>query len=163
VQDKNIRFLSDWRKNMADIVIEKEYFENGQVKEEIPVDENDLIQGVVRSFNEDGSLDTEVPFVDNVINGLVKWYQNGVLYATAEHKNGQKEGLLTIYQDGEVSEEVFYHNNLKDGTARYYNLPDKTLEYEVIFERGKAIRGKVFLPDGEEDELSSDELLTFED
>ena len=148
---------------MAEIVIEKEYFENGQVREEIPVDENDLIQGTVRSFNEDGSLDSEVPFTNNVINGLVKWYQNGVLYATAEHKDGQKEGILTIYQDGKVSERVTYHNNLRDGIAHYFDTDTETLQYEVVFERGKAVRGKAFLSADEEEELSPQELLSFED
>ena len=148
---------------MTKIVIEKEYFENGQVREEIPVDESGLIQGTVRSFNEDGSLDSEVPFTDDIINGLVKWYQNGDLYATAEHKDGQKEGFLTIYQAGKVSEQISYHNNLKDGVAHYFDEDGETLQYEVTFERGKAVRGKAFLSADKQEDLSPQELLSFED
>lgn len=148
---------------MAEITIEKEFYENGQVKEEIPVDENDLIQGVVRSFNEDGSLDTEVPFKDNIITGLVKWYQDGKLYATAEHINNQKEGLLTVYKGEMILEEVTYHNNLKDGIARYYDETDGELHYEITFEGGKAISGKEYAQDGNSADLTAEELLDFED
>ena len=148
---------------MAEITIEKEFYENGQIKEEIPVDENDLIQGIVRSFNEDGSLDTEVPFKDNIITGLVKWYQDGKLYATAEHINNQKEGLLTVYKGDMVLEEVTYHNNLKDGIARYYDETDGELHYEITFKNGKAVSGKEYAQDGESTDLTAEELLDFED
>ena len=53
--------------------INKEYYENGNIKEEISY-KNGKLNGVSKEYYENGSLKSESTFIDGVLNGKVKEY-----------------------------------------------------------------------------------------
>lgn len=113
------------------IEVRKEYWENGNLKSEVPYKKSygvgykkiktTLIpHGVAKDYYESGVLEKEDPYVEGVRSGIVKVYdENGPLVMSAEFQNGKQDGTTTYYyEDGTVMAIEYY----KDG-----NLTD-TLE-----------------------------------
>lgn len=89
--------------------------------------------GISRAyFSESRKLKSEVPYLNDEINGVVKnFYENGNLKATAYYENGLiSDTAFDYYEDGMIKSKIPYINNQKNGLAvAYYqngNISTKT-------------------------------------
>jgi len=70
-------------------------------------------------------------------NGVYKSYRDGYLYSEVTLKEGKKEGLARkFYKNGKVNTEVYYKNNIKVDTSRWY-YTDGELYRETPYQKGK--------------------------
>lgn len=68
----------------------KTYHDNGQLKENYTIDENEKIQGIYKSWYRNGQLKIKANFKDDKEHGL--WEEradNGQLKCRINYKNGQ--------------------------------------------------------------------------
>jgi antitoxin component YwqK of YwqJK toxin-antitoxin module len=106
------------------IEVRKEYWENGNLKSEVPYKKSYGLgwkkvktklkpHGIAKDYYESGTLKKEDPYVDGERTGTMKIYdEEGQLKASIEYKNSKQDGLETwYYSDGTVMDEVYY----KDG------------------------------------------------
>jgi len=106
------------------IEVRKEYWENGNLKSEVPYKKSYGIgwkkvktklipHGIAKNYYENGVLEKEDPYVEGEREGVVKLYrEDGSLQLTAEYKNSKRNGKsVYYYSDGTVMEEEYY----KDG------------------------------------------------
>ena len=76
---------------MAEIYVEKAYYENGNVEMEIPFKDN-IVHGIVKYYDENGNLESEMPYNIGELHGIARsYYKNGNLKAkrhakTIKHK-----------------------------------------------------------------------------
>ena len=55
--------------------------------------EDNLVNGIVKEFNKDGSLTSEISYKEGMLNGISKNYDNkGNLWIERNYKNGEKDG-----------------------------------------------------------------------
>lgn len=80
------------------------------------VDENNVREGLTVNYHPGGNKFCECIYVNGVLHGQFKHYQNGKLHATCDYKNGIKNGVHMIY-DNNMSMVSFttYKHNLKNG------------------------------------------------
>jgi len=106
------------------IEIRKEYWDNGNLKSEVPYKKSYGIgwkkvktklvpHGIAKDYYESGVLEREDPYVDGKREGTIKLYnKDGILEASAEYKDNKRNGKSVYYNtDGSVIEEEYY----KDG------------------------------------------------
>jgi antitoxin component YwqK of YwqJK toxin-antitoxin module len=106
------------------IEVRKEYWENGNLKSEVPYKKSYGLgwkkvktklkpHGIAKDYYESGTLKKEDPYIDGERTGTMKIYdEEGQLKASIEYKNSKQDGLETwYYSDGTVMDEVYY----KDG------------------------------------------------
>tara|TARA_B110000240_G_C13451797_1_gene432864 strand:+ start:134 stop:1444 length:1311 start_codon:yes stop_codon:yes gene_type:complete len=77
-----------------------------------------------------------------ILNGLSKsWYENGQLKSEGEYKENKKEGLFkTYYENGEVESEIFWENDIKKGThVGYYDNGNLKFNGNSFFNNEKEI------------------------
>lgn len=70
-----------------------------------------------KEYYENGNIKAEIPFQNNVIHGIViQYYDNGDLKSEETYKNGQKNGFSAyFYPNGLLQQEIFYKNNKPNG------------------------------------------------
>ncbi len=103
------------------IEIRKEYWENGNLKSEIPykkhyglgwkkVKTTLIPHGIAKTYYENAVLESEDPYVDGERTGVLKFYdEEGKLLKTVSYLNSIKEGKTTYYySDGSIMEEEYY-------------------------------------------------------
>lgn len=106
------------------IETEKTYWENGNIKEEVPYKKSYSLgykkvktklvpHGIAKEYYENGVLRREDPYVEGERSGIMKLYdENGSIEAEANFANDKREGKSTFYySDGSIMEEEYY----KDG------------------------------------------------
>jgi antitoxin component YwqK of YwqJK toxin-antitoxin module len=106
------------------IEIRKEYWENGNLKSEVPyrkhyglgwkkVKTTLIPHGIAKSYYENGVLKKEDPYVDGERTGTLKIYdEEGHIKADIEYRNNKQDGPETwYYSDGSVMDVTYY----KDG------------------------------------------------
>jgi uncharacterized protein len=78
----------------------KEYYESGQLKEEI-LYANGLITGVKKEYFENGKLKREEPYLDWVLNGEVKeFYESGKLKRKVTYIQGDSGVTVSFDENG---------------------------------------------------------------
>jgi len=113
--------------------------------------------GMTYWFKDDGSIKSEVNFIDGKENGLYTsyyangkrkivvnytnaqkdgpqtiYYDNGVVGSTVFYNNGRREGIMTDFDiDGYKSAEVYYKNNYKVGLKKYYDKKGNIINTEM--------------------------------
>ena len=113
------------------IEIRKEYWENGNLKSEVPYKKSYGLgwkkvktklkpHGIAKEYYESGVLSKEDPYVEGERTGLVKFYrEDGSLEVSYEFKNSVQDGETTYYySDGSVMEVEYY----KDGNKTDSNV-----------------------------------------
>ncbi len=103
------------------IEIQKEYWENGNLKSEIPykkhyglgwkkVKTTLIPHGIAKTYYENSVLESEDPYVDGERTGLLKFYdEEGKILKSVSYVNSVKEGkTIFYYTDGTVMEEEYY-------------------------------------------------------
>ena len=80
------------------------------------VNENNVREGLTVNYHPGGNKFCECIYVNGVIHGQFKHYENGKLRATCDYKNGIKNGVHMIY-DNNMNMVSFttYKHNMKNG------------------------------------------------
>jgi len=113
------------------IEVRKEYWENGNLKSEVPYKKHYGLgwkkvktklkpHGIAKDYYASGTLKKEDPYIDGNREGTVKLYSEaGILEASAEFKNNKRNGKSIYYHiDGEVMDVEYY----KDGNLTTSNV-----------------------------------------
>jgi antitoxin component YwqK of YwqJK toxin-antitoxin module len=103
------------------IEIRKEYWENGNLKSEIPykkhyglgwkkVKTTLIPHGIAKTYYANGVLESEDPYVDGERTGELKFYdEEGKLIKSVSYLNSLKEGkTVYYYDDGSVLDVEYY-------------------------------------------------------
>lgn len=69
-------------------------YTNGGIKARYYFDSNNQRTGVWQIYNQDGELEYEMEYRNNLPDGIYKKYYNGTCYAVAQYKNGQLDGEI---------------------------------------------------------------------
>ncbi len=101
---------------------------------------DDVLQGIRKSFYQDGKLQEEGYYKDGQRNGSVKWYrQNGTTSLEYTYENGVLKGPAKVYDDsGKLKQEGVYFNNNEEGEWKEYN--DSVLVKKIIYKGGQIVR-----------------------
>ncbi|TSA28567.1 MAG: TonB family protein [Ignavibacteriales bacterium] len=87
--------------------------------------------GIVKSYYPDGSVQSEISYVNDILDGSAIWYYpNGQLKSEKNFDKGVLNGWVKeYYETGLLKEEYFVKNGMKSGTNRvfYENGTLKTL------------------------------------
>ena len=97
------------------------YNEDGSISASINYN-NNLREGLALDFYTDGKLRAEINYTNNVKEGLAKWYhKNGGVYRSTAYIANERHGLQKkFYEDGELmSEAMFYKNHPGIGLKEY--------------------------------------------
>jgi len=78
--------------------------------------------GVVKSYYPDGSVQSEISYVNDILDGSAIWYYpNGQLKSEKNFSKGILDGWVKeYYESGLLKEEYFVKNGLKDGANRVF-------------------------------------------
>ncbi|RLD78420.1 MAG: hypothetical protein DRJ15_11590 [Bacteroidetes bacterium] len=114
--------------------VEKTYWENGNIKSELPY-KNAKLNGTAIWYYEDGTVQMEVPYEDDEIKGTSIRY----------HDNGRKELEET------------YINNVRQGKAVAYSYPGKRIEQKYYV--NDTLHGKYYKWHGNSELQISGELV----
>ena len=79
--------------------------------------ETKAFTGIIKSYYENGNLESEGNFKDGKLEGLSKlYYENGILQIEVSYKNGKIDGIMrNYYKNGDLIAEHYY----KDGKKIY--------------------------------------------
>jgi len=89
---------------------EREYYEDGKLLKEGPLDKNENRDGLWKSYYRDGVLWSEGGFVNGIREGkTVTYFSNGQKYYDGQFVNSRKSGVWKFYNEqGEFVHETFY-------------------------------------------------------
>jgi hypothetical protein len=99
---------------------QRTYHPNGKLHKEINKDKSGT--GTYKEYFDNGQLFQEVTFVNNLREGMVKQYYNtGILYQETPYKKGRSHGIQKRYRrSGALMSEVPYHEgNICKGLKEY--------------------------------------------
>lgn len=110
-----------------------------QVKTEISF-KNGRIDGVVRSYHENGKLQSQRFWKEGKGHGEIKVYsQNGQLLEEGTYKNGQMDSIWKKYhENGKLKAEMSYVAGKLDGVVKEYDENGK-LTFQATYKEGKII------------------------
>ncbi len=97
------------------------YNEDGTISSSIFYKDN-IRNGLAKDFYEDGSLRAEIEYVDGLKEGAAKWYyKTGNLFRLTQYKNGERHGVQKkFYEEGGlISIAEFFENHPGIGLKEY--------------------------------------------
>lgn len=99
-----------------DSQIKKVYYDNGNIKEYIPI-ENNSINGELITYYENGRVNKKSKYKNDKKNGLSEhFYENGLRKYKADFVDGKQEGWTYFYDTtGVLKERQFFSNDDNDG------------------------------------------------
>ncbi|MBN1145546.1 MAG: toxin-antitoxin system YwqK family antitoxin [Bacteroidales bacterium] len=115
----------------------KEYYSNGKVKTETEAKGN-LRHGLMKSYNREGLLLSQVNYVDNVKEGMATNFypETGKINSTLNYKNGIKEGEeIWYWENGNPCRVTPYVKGVIEGIRKYY-YEDGKLMAETPYKNG---------------------------
>lgn len=114
------------------IEVRKEYWENGNLKSEVPYKKSYGLgwkkvktklkpHGIAKEYYESGVLKKEDPYVEGERTGMMKFYdENGSIEIEANFLNSNQEGKTTYYyKDGSVMDVEYYKDGNKTDVPTY--------------------------------------------
>jgi len=103
--------------------LEKEYYDNGNLKSETPYLEG-IKHGVVKEYYESGTLKSETSYANRLLNGPAKKYDgNGKLTTLTPWVDGKITGVVKqYYPNGVVQSETFFSENYQVGNPTLYDV-----------------------------------------
>jgi len=117
--------------------IKREYYENGQIKEEGTY-ENGKPEGLFKRYYQNGQLEVEWFVKNEKTEGLFKVYhENGQLQSEAIYKEGMPDGpFKEYYSNGQLKDEGVYRNGKLEGLRKTYSDSGQ-LSWEGVFRNGE--------------------------
>lgn len=105
----------------ANSYTECDYYESGQLKEEMSVTDGEL-NGLDKQYYESGQLLSEDPYTNGFENGIEKqYYESGQLAYEKPFVHGVLTGTIKVYtESGCLSQESYYENG-NEISNRYYS------------------------------------------
>lgn len=96
-------------------VYEWEYYEDGNVLKEGPLDENEKRHGLWKAFFRNGNVWSEGGYENGIRQGITKTYHdNGKLFYEGEFNKAQKKGVWKFYdENGDFDYEIDYDARAK--------------------------------------------------
>ena len=94
--------------------IEREYFENGNIKYESSYKFGKL-NGISRSWTRDGKIISSIEYKNDLLYGKWETYypSNGMVKNSINYLNGKKNGKeIWYHQNGQKQSEVYYDNDI---------------------------------------------------
>ena len=90
----------------------KTYYPSGKIQME-------MTEKGIKTYYEDGKLNTDTPLVDNVPNGTAKtYYPSGKLMTETEYKNGEPVGATKMYYE---NGQLMHEDDTAKGTWKQYD------------------------------------------
>jgi antitoxin component YwqK of YwqJK toxin-antitoxin module len=129
----------------------REYYKNGKIFN-IVYYIDDSIYGVKKWYYPDGILQQEDPFtINGKANGLLKGYDgNGCLETEIPYKDNRANGIgKDYYENGKLLKETPYLNDSANGTGKEY-YEDGKLKSEITFVNDSAVAAKNYDENGNE-------------
>lgn len=99
----------------------------GQLLSVDTVEEGQIVLST--TYHPNGMPHAITPYQDGVIDGQLKTYlPGGEPYSVEEWHQGTRNGLTTVYQDGEKIAEIPYANGRKNGIEKHFRNNDEVVE-----------------------------------
>lgn len=119
-------------------VIQREYYFNGKVKQEFPLEDN-ILNGIGRRFYETGVIMEEVEFSNGEFNGSYKYFHpNNQLWVHIKYKLGKPFNAVENFDENGKKREP---GTLKNGTGTLiYYSETGTINETQYFENGIRIK-----------------------
>lgn len=112
------------------------YYPNGQIEQKGNYDKKGRAQSNWKWYYENGSLMREETYVNNLRNGLMKEYtEDGKIITQGEFVDDLQEGIW-IYEIPEYKEIGKYSNNLRDSVWKQFYMPNEQIRYKGNFVNG---------------------------
>lgn len=89
-----------------------------------------------------GNLKEKGSFNQGLKTGVWKrWFEDGKLESIQDWKDGEKEGMLTVYnEEGKIIREYNYHKNLLSG--QQLDVINDTLTRKLFYKSGRVMQTK---------------------
>ena len=102
---------------------------------------NNLNDGILREYYEDGNLKIEYNYDNGKKNGIQKkWYENKQLSINYNYINGKLNGIQKKwYKNGNIQSEINYKNDVLHGISKYW-YKNGQLKYTKIYEDGILVK-----------------------
>ncbi len=128
---------------------EKDYYISRELNWEKPY-VNDTLNGIVKEYHA-GILYKETSFKKGKIDGVVKtYYQDGKLWFVVLFTKGDANGAAKYYyENGKLKSEIPYTDDKINGVDKEY-FPDGKLESETTYNNGQKGTSKIYNEDGEQ-------------
>ena len=112
--------------------------------------------GIVKSYYADGTVQTEVSYVNDVLDGaMITYFSNGKIHKEKNYSRGILEGYVREYfENGLMKEEYFVKTGVKDRAYKKYS-ENGQLEELINYSDGKLTSRQIFDSDFE-DRISND-------
>jgi hypothetical protein len=116
------------------------YNEDGSLSASIHY-KDDIRHGMALDYYTDGKLRAEIDYVHGVKEGEAKWYhKNGKVFRTTEYLADARQGFQKkYYEDGELMSEIEFHNNFPGVGLREFNKSGHERKAKVEFVFGDPI------------------------
>lgn len=115
-------------------------YPDGKVKWKIGYKEGKK-EGVWQRFSEDKILMDEIPYENNLANGQIKKYSNGVLSGFLDYQNGIENGKFVGYHDnGKLSFDGTFVDGKREG--QFFNYDSNGFLYLIEFYKGGELKKK---------------------
>jgi antitoxin component YwqK of YwqJK toxin-antitoxin module len=95
-----------------------------------------LPTGIWTSYSDRGEILSEGERKNNEPHGVWRFYAGGVLQETATFDEGVRQGVQTLWEEGALTDSVFWENGVKNGMAKSFRT-DGSLSLEVPYENDR--------------------------
>ncbi|PKL83479.1 MAG: hypothetical protein CVV24_04765 [Ignavibacteriae bacterium HGW-Ignavibacteriae-3] len=101
--------------------------------------------GIVKSYFPDGTVQSEVSYVNDVLDGAaISYYSNGKIWAEKNYSQGILDGFVReYYESGLLKEEYFVQKGIKEGACRKYSVGGELVEL-LSYSSGQLINKQKF-------------------
>jgi len=108
--------------SIPDNITVKSFYENGNIERET-IYKNNVYNGIIKFYYDNGNLQSTCIYVDGVQNGETKsYFENGQINIIGLFINDKQEGVSTLfYENGKKHFEANYKNGLLDGLLKGYD------------------------------------------
>jgi len=119
-----------------------EFYSNGAIKSVTPYVQN-VVHGEKRTFQQGGEPYTVEQWTGGTKEGTVVAFKNGEKFSELPYIKGRKDGIEKRYRDGKtVIEEITWRNGQKHGPS--YTFVDGQLSRTIWYYHGKAVSKSTF-------------------
>ncbi len=136
----------------------KKFYEDGTIKSATSY-KNGKKNGSEHIYYPDGAiLQSASKYVHGRLHGLQQKYNSSAMLIKEEdYKHGKLDGMSRYYKDGLLNKEITFRNGKVEGIYREF-YPTGITKIEIRWERGIAVEGYLYNKVGERKPMSSEKL-----